>query len=127
MKDTLFGHKRKGAKDRYAISQATVIDAYTKAFQYLSVNHGTQARKDIEVMRSEMIKTSQLIVKLSEEIVKLREQNEDLSKENRLLQDTIDQIDPTALEKLAAYRGVEMATMKLYTREQLRKAIKKTY
>lgn len=54
IKDTLFGHKREGAKEKYAISQATIIDAYNKAFQYLSVNHGTQARKDIETMRDQM-------------------------------------------------------------------------
>lgn len=54
VKDTLFGHRRSGAKEKYAISQATVIDAYNKAFQFLTVNHGTQARKDIEEMRSEV-------------------------------------------------------------------------
>lgn len=67
IKDTLFGHKRGGAKEKYAISQATIIDAYNKAFQYLTVNHGTQARKDIEVMRSEVTKLSQIIVKQQEE------------------------------------------------------------
>jgi site-specific recombinase XerD len=82
IKDTLFGHKRKGAKEKYAISQQTIIDSYNRAFQYMTVNHGTQARKDIEVMRSEMIKMSQLVVKMSEETVKLREDNKKL--ENRV-------------------------------------------
>jgi hypothetical protein len=50
IKDTLFGHQRQGAREKYAISQATIIDAYNKAFQFLSVNHGTQARKDFEAM-----------------------------------------------------------------------------
>jgi flagellar biosynthesis chaperone FliJ len=54
IKDTLFGHKREGAREKYAISQATVIDAYNKAFQFLTVNHGTQARKDIETMRDQV-------------------------------------------------------------------------
>ncbi|MCW3995733.1 MAG: site-specific integrase [Candidatus Bathyarchaeota archaeon] len=54
IKDTLFGHKRSGAREKYAISQSTIIDAYNKAFQFLTVNHGTQARKDIEVMRDQM-------------------------------------------------------------------------
>lgn len=54
VKNTLFGHTREGAKERYAISQATIIDAYNKAFQFLSVNHGTQARKDIEVMNDQV-------------------------------------------------------------------------
>jgi hypothetical protein len=71
IKDTMFGHKRSGAKEKYAISQATIIDAYNKAFQYLSVNHGTQARKDIEVMRSEVTKLSQIIVEQAKKITNL--------------------------------------------------------
>ena len=34
--------------------QATITAAYNKAFQFLTANHGTQARKDIKVMRDEM-------------------------------------------------------------------------
>ncbi len=54
IKDTLFGHMRSGAKEKYAISQTTIIDACNKAFQFLTVNHGNQARKDIETMRDQM-------------------------------------------------------------------------
>src|SRR3972149_1415009 len=61
IKDTLFGHMRSGAKERYAISQATIIDAFNKAFQYLSVNHGTQARKDIDVMRQQVAETKEML------------------------------------------------------------------
>jgi site-specific recombinase XerD len=71
VKDTLFGHKRKGAKDRYAISQATVIDAYNKAFQYLSVNHGTQARKDIEVIRQKTNNLTNVIAQQQKQIQEL--------------------------------------------------------
>jgi site-specific recombinase XerD len=53
IKDTLFGHTRQGAKEKYAISQTTILDAYNKAFQFLSVNHGTQSRKDFEVLNTE--------------------------------------------------------------------------
>src|SRR3972149_244007 len=63
IKDTLFGHMRSGAKERYAISQATIIDAFNKAFQYLSVNHGTQARKDIDVMRQQVAETKEMLLK----------------------------------------------------------------
>lgn len=90
VKDTLFGHKRGGSKEKYAIGQATIIDAYNKAFQYLTVNHGTQARKDIEVMRSEMIKMSQLVVKMSEETVKLRDENKVLKHDLELTRVNID-------------------------------------
>jgi site-specific recombinase XerD len=81
IKDTLFGHKRQGARNKYAISQATIIDAYNRAFQYMTVNHGTQARKDIEVMRSEMIKMSQLVVKINQEMLNLREENKQLKED----------------------------------------------
>jgi site-specific recombinase XerD len=54
VKDTLFGHKRQGAREKYAISQATIIDAYNKAFEFLSVNHGTQARKDVEQLNQKL-------------------------------------------------------------------------
>lgn len=66
IKDTLFGHVRQGAKEKYAISQATIVDAYNKAFQFLSVNHGAQARKDFEVMNAklaEMQENSEATVK----------------------------------------------------------------
>jgi site-specific recombinase XerD/regulator of replication initiation timing len=91
LKDTLFGHIRKGAKEKYAVSQQTIIDSYNRAFQYMTVNHGTQARKDIEVMRSEMIKMSQLVVKMSEETVRLRE-------ENKALKQKLDGIEITQVE-----------------------------
>ena len=55
--------KREGAKEKYAISQATIIDAYNKAFQFLTVNHGTQARKDIEVMRTQVAETKDMLLK----------------------------------------------------------------
>jgi hypothetical protein len=72
IKDALFGHKREGAKEKYAISQATIIDAYNKAFQFLTVNHGTQARKDIEVMRDEMRLMRRIFEEQQKEIAELR-------------------------------------------------------
>jgi hypothetical protein len=68
----LFGHKREGAKEKCAISQATIIDAYNKAFQFLTVNHGTQARKDIEVMRDEMRLMRRMFEEQQKEIAELR-------------------------------------------------------
>jgi hypothetical protein len=67
IKDTLFGHKREGAKEKYAISQATIIDAYNKAFQFLAVNHGAQASKDIEVMRQQVAETKEMLLKTSQD------------------------------------------------------------
>jgi hypothetical protein len=85
IKDALFGHKGEGAKEKYAISQATIIDAYNKAFQFLTVNHGTQARKDIEVMRTEVTKLSQIIVKQQEESQAQNEKIDNLSETVKFL------------------------------------------
>lgn len=93
IKDTLFGHKWKGAKERYAISQATIIDAYNKAFQYMTVNHGTQARKDIEVMRDEVRLVRRMLGEQEKEIAELRQL--------ALFQDKQKKIDRKAVERLA--------------------------
>ena len=80
--------------------QATIIDAWNKAFQFLTVNHGTQARKDIEVMRSEMIKLSQIIVKQQADN---QAQNERMNKEIAELKDLI-LFDDKPSEKLKIAR-----------------------
>ena len=92
IKDTLFGHMRSGAKERYAISQATIIDAYNRAFQFLTVNHGTQARKDIEVMRDEMRLMRRMFGEQQKEIAELR----DLA----LFQERKGKIDKAAVKRL---------------------------
>ncbi len=80
IKDTLFGHKRKGARSKYAVSQATIIDAYNTAFQFMTVNHGTQARKDIETMRSQVTAQNREIQVLRDILLSLisREKLEEL-------------------------------------------------
>lgn len=76
VKDTLFGHKRSGAKEKYAISPTTVIDAYTQAFKFLTVNHGTQARKDIEKVN---VALDVLTEKLAKQDAKIKETLDNLS------------------------------------------------
>jgi len=44
IKDLMMGHKRQGARGSYECSPTTIKEAYKKAFEYLSVNHGTQTR-----------------------------------------------------------------------------------
>ena len=83
IKDTLFGHKREGAREKYAISQQTIIDSYSKAFQYLSVNHGTQARKDFESLSQkvgEMQSTyTQTLNNLNQMVIDLKTKNQELT------------------------------------------------
>ena len=85
VKDTLFGHKREGAREKYAISQSTIIDAYNKAFQFLSINHGTQARKDFEVLSDKMCEmqnnTDQTLKNLNRMIEDQQKKNDETQKE----------------------------------------------
>jgi hypothetical protein len=37
-----------------------------KAFQFLTVNHGTQARKDIDVMRQQITETKEMLLRIIE-------------------------------------------------------------
>jgi len=72
LKDLLMGHKRAGARSHYAYDKITIKEAYEKVFQYLSINNGKQARKDLEQIQNTIVGLSQTIVKQQEEIVKLR-------------------------------------------------------
>jgi len=72
LKDLLMGHKRAGARSHYAYDKITMLEAYEKAFKHLSINHGKQARKDLEKIQNTIVGLSQTIMKQQEEIVKLR-------------------------------------------------------
>ena len=72
IKDLMMGHKRAGARGHYECSPTTITQAYEKAFKYLSVNHGMQARQDLQRMDDTVIGLSDVIKKQQEEIVKLR-------------------------------------------------------
>jgi len=71
-KDTLFGHQRQSARKSYHISKTTVMQAYEKAFKYLSINHGTQTKKDLEIIEQSLIGLSQTITKQQQEIENLK-------------------------------------------------------
>lgn len=72
-KDTLMGHKRRGARENYAISPTTIQQAYQKAFQYLSINGGTQAKKDLEKIQQTIVDLS---LTIAEQNKKIREAEE---------------------------------------------------
>jgi site-specific recombinase XerD len=45
-KDAMVGHKRRGARNDYAITELTIKTAYQSAFKYLTINgYGSQSRK----------------------------------------------------------------------------------
>ena len=70
------------------------------------VNHGTQARKDIEVMRSEVFKLSRIIVKqqaesqtLNEKIDKLPDVVKFLADENKIHKSAVERLLQELREK----------------------------
>jgi len=71
IKDLMMGHKRAGARGHYECSPTTIKEAYEKAFKYLSINHGTQARKDLERIENSLIGLSTTITKQQQKITEL--------------------------------------------------------
>jgi site-specific recombinase XerD len=125
VKDTLFGHKREGAREHYAISQATVLDAYDKAFQFLSVNHGTQARKDIETIRDQMREmrdnNDQTIQSLNRLIGSLTTENQQTKSEIERLRKQMDSIEKgLRLMERARFRKEQAQQDKLEVEERAR-------
>jgi len=66
--DKMFGHKRSGAKEAYQLEQALIEESYEKAFKFLSVNHGLQAKTDLLRMDETLSALSVTIAKQQEEI-----------------------------------------------------------
>jgi hypothetical protein len=55
VKDLLMGHQRLGARGHYGYDEQTIIEAYTKAFEFLSIN-GMQSREDLSKIKEDMNK-----------------------------------------------------------------------
>lgn len=61
VKDLLFGHKRKGAKEHYAYNEIIVRQAYQKAFKYLSINGHNTAKKAIAELETKLDNTVEVM------------------------------------------------------------------
>jgi len=53
VKDLMMGHQRLGARGHYGYDSQTIIEAYTKAFEFLSIN-GMQSREDLANIKQSM-------------------------------------------------------------------------
>jgi uncharacterized coiled-coil protein SlyX len=71
LKDILMGHKRLGARGHYAYDEITIREAYQKTFKYSSINHGAQARKDLERIENSLIGLSTTITRQQQKITEL--------------------------------------------------------
>jgi integrase len=74
IKDVMMGHKRMGARGHYAYDEYTIKEAYSQAFEHLSIN-GIQSREDLAEMRNSF---KLMQVNLSQTIAELTERNKNL-------------------------------------------------
>lgn len=68
IKDLLFGHKPQGARGNYQVSDETIKEAYEKAFEFLTVNHGTQSRKTVEELKAVVLGLSATVTEQQKHI-----------------------------------------------------------
>jgi site-specific recombinase XerD len=102
VKDRMMGHKLESARSSYECSENTIREAYQKAFKYLSINHGTQAKTDLVILKQEhekLLKENEILASVLVKLIpkdRLDEILESLSVRHS-------GIPPTSLEILEAY------------------------
>jgi integrase len=88
LKDVMMGHKRRGARASYSYDELTIKEAYSNAFQYLTIN-GIQSRKDIEELRKAQLTQAKQIIQVIEENKDQKQEIEELKKEQKEQEDRI--------------------------------------
>jgi len=83
LKDLLMGHKRAGARSHYAYDKITILEAYEKAFKYLSINSGTQVKKDLEDLKDYLEK------RIEEQAIIIRKQQETIESMQNAIRDLL--------------------------------------
>lgn len=68
LKDVMMGHKRESARGHYHVSETTIKEAYAKAFRYLSINSGMQAKADLFAIRQSLVGQAQTITEMQKKI-----------------------------------------------------------
>ena len=97
VKDLMFGHGRKGARGHYDYDEFTIREAYTHAFEHLSIN-GLQTRTDIAKLKEDFDKVKiQLASTIAEQNKKLAFLDKYIGSVNELIEDKAD------VEKLWAF------------------------
>lgn len=56
LKDVMMGHGRKGSRKHYDYDSETIKEAYSRAFEHLSIN-GIQVREDFKQLKTELLET----------------------------------------------------------------------
>ncbi len=98
IKDIMMGHMRLGARGHYGYDSQTIMEAYTKAFEYLSIN-GMQSREDLSKIKEDMNK---LIGKQQIEIEDRKQENKALNERIGKLEESLKNvgIDPKTIKKM---------------------------
>jgi hypothetical protein len=63
VKDLMMGHSRAGARGHYDYDEYTIKEAYTRAFEHLSIN-GIQSREDLVQLKSSVKETKEEMAKI---------------------------------------------------------------
>ncbi len=113
IKDLMMGHARLGARGHYDYDEFTIKTAYTKAFEYLSIN-GIQSREDLAQMRN----------KLSEMEHKREEDKETLLKALRDVQSNYEELRATWLDQQRGVLLLDELLSKAKTEEEIAKVVK---
>ena len=94
-KDAMVGHKRRGARNDYAITELTIKTAYQSAFKFLTINgYGSQSRKLEELQKKQEEDKKALETKISEDRDALMNVIKDQQKK-------LDDLETRFMEKLA--------------------------
>ena len=51
-KDVMMGHRRKGAREAYSMSNKSVVETYAQVFRLLSINHWKQSKSDMDEVKT---------------------------------------------------------------------------
>lgn len=105
IKDLMMGHGRKGSRKHYDYDSETIKEAYSKAFEHLTIN-GIQTRQDIQKLQ-EQIKEDK--AELTEQILELRR---DLKKTRELayqeIKRVLNMMDKMWLENYLKKKGLKI-------------------
>jgi hypothetical protein len=71
IKDLMMGHSRAGARGHYDYDEFTIKEAYTKAFEHLSIN-GIQSREDLVQLKNSVKETKEAMDKLKLENLQVK-------------------------------------------------------
>jgi hypothetical protein len=74
VKDLMMGHQRLGARGHYGYDEQTILEAYSKVFEFVSIN-GMQSREDLANIKEGMKQQNQFFSQL---IAELKTRNDKL-------------------------------------------------